>query len=162
PEKLQKQLDYMKSHNDCCLCFSSYLVCDASGQHKGIVIAPSRLTLTELKHDNKIGCLTAIYDTRPFGKFYMPTIRKRQDWALFLNIMKKCHVAYGMVEPLAYYRKTPEGLSRKKFKLINYNAKVYQHVFGYSVLCSYLYLIFIFLPTYFTKKVVNWIANIRR
>lgn len=162
PEKLQKQLEYMKSHNDCYLCFSSYLVCDASGQHKGIVIAPSRLTLTELKHDNKIGCLTAIYDTKPFGKFYMPTIRKRQDWALFLNIMKKCHVAYGMVEPLAYYRKTPEGLSRKKFKLINYNAKVYQHVFGYSVLCSYLYLIFIFLPTYFTKRVVNWIANIRR
>lgn len=161
PDKLQKQISYMKQHN-CCLCFSSYLVCDASGLHKGIVIAPSRLTLTDLKHDNKIGCLTAIYDTKPYGKFFMPTIRKRQDWALFLTILQKCKVAYGMVEPLAFYRKTPEGISRKKFKLIDYNAKVYQHVFGYSVLKSYVYLLFIFLPTYFTKKVINWIANIRR
>ncbi len=161
PEKLQKQISYMKQQK-CCLCFSSYLVCDASGLHKGIVIAPSQLTLTDLKHDNKIGCLTAIYDTKPYGKFFMPTIRKRQDWGLFLTIMQKCQVAYGMVEPLAFYRKTPEGLSRKKFKLIDYNAKVYQHVFGYSVLKSYLYLLFIFLPTYFTKRAINWIANIRR
>ena len=161
PEKLQKQIAYMQAHQ-CCLCFSSYLVCDASGLHKGIVIAPSSLTLSELKHDNKIGCLTAIYDTKPFGKFYMPTIRKRQDWVLFLTIMQKCKIAYGMVEPLAHYRKTPEGISRKKFRLINYNAKVYQHVFGYSPIMSYAYLMLIFMPTYLTKRAITWIANIRR
>lgn len=161
PDKLKKQVTYMRK-TGCCLCFSSYLVCNGVGLHKGIVIAPSELTLTDLKHDNKIGCLTAMYDTKPYGKFFMPTIRKRQDWALFLTILQKCRVAYGMVEPLAVYRKTPEGLSRKKLKLIKYNAKVYQHVFGYSTLISYLYLTFIFLPAYFTKKVINWIANIRR
>ena len=161
PEKLAKQVAYMQKHQ-CCLCFSSYLVCGPDDEHKGIVIAPSRLSLSDLKHDNKIGCLTAIYDTTIYGKFFMPTIRKRQDWALFLTIMKKCKTAYGMVEPLAIYRRTPEGISSKKLKLIKYNAKVYQFVFGYSIPISYLYLFFIFMPTYLTKRAINWIANIRR
>ena len=161
PDKLEKQVAYMQKHQ-CCLCFSSYLVCGPDDEHKGIVIAPSKLTLNELKHDNKIGCLTAIYDTTKYGKFFMPTIRKRQDWALFLTILQKCKVAYGMVEPLAHYRKNPEGISAKKLKLISYNAKVYQFVFGYSAPISYLYLFLIFLPTYFTKRTINWIANIRR
>lgn len=161
PEKLAKQVAYMQKHQ-CCLCFSSYLVCGPDDEHKGIVIAPSRLSLSDLKHDNKIGCLTAIYDTTIYGKFFMPTIRKRQDWALFLTIMKKCKTAYGMVEPLAIYRRTPEGISSKKLKLIKYNAKVYQFVFGYSVPFSYLYLFLVFMPTYLTKKAINWIANIRR
>ncbi len=161
PDKLQKQIAFMK-RKKCCLCYSSYLVCGEEDERKGIVIAPSSMTLNELKHDNKIGCLTAVYDTAPYGKFYMPTIRKRQDWALFLTILKKCGKAYGMIEPLAHYRKTAEGISSKKLKLISYNAKVYQHVFGYSIPISYLYLFFIFMPTYFTKRFVNWVANIRR
>lgn len=161
PDKLTKQIEFMKRRK-CCLCFSSYMLCDQDDEHKGIVIAPSVLTLNNMKHDNKIGCLTAIYDTHPYGKFYMPTIRKRQDWALFLTILQKCGEAYGMVEPLAIYRKTPQGISRNKFKLISYNAKVYQHVFGYSALYSYLYLFLVFLPTYFTKRFTNYIANLWR
>lgn len=161
PDKLEKQLDFMQRHQ-CCLCFCSYLICGENDEHKGIVIAPSTLTLTHMKHDNKIGCLTAIYDTRPYGKFFMPTIRKRQDWALFLTILQKCGKAYGMIEPLAIYRKTQQGISRKKLRLLSYNAKVYQHVFGYSKFTSYLYLFFIFLPTYFLKRFTNWIANFWR
>lgn len=161
PDKLEKQLQFMQQKN-CCLSFSSYLVCGEDDEHRGIVIAPSMLTLNMLKHDNKIGCLTAIYDTKPYGKFFMPTIRKRQDWALFLTILQTCKEAYGMVEPLAIYRKTEQGISRNKFKLIRYNAKVYQHVFNYSKLHSYTYLFVIFMPTYFFKRATNWVTNLWR
>ena len=51
---------------------------------------------------------------------------------------------------------------KQKLKLIKYNAKVYQFVFGYSVPFSYLYLFLVFMPTYLTKRAINWIANIRR
>lgn len=161
PDKLEKQIQFMEQKK-CCLSFSSYLVCGVNDEHKGIVIAPSKLTLNNLKHDNKIGCLTAIYDTHPYGKFYMPTIRKRQDWALFLTILKKCGNAYGMIEPLAIYRRVPGSISANKFKLVKYNAKVYQHVFGYSQTLSYLYVLFIFLPTYFVKRTTNWVTNLWR
>ena len=45
-----------------------------------------------------------MYDVRKMGKIFMPTIRKRQDWGLWLIILRKCRVAYGMKEPLAVYR----------------------------------------------------------
>jgi len=158
PEKLEKQVSLL-SQNNYCLVFSSYLKCDAKGNPCGIVMAPTSISLSGLKRDNKIGCLTAIYDTKPYGKFYMPTIRKRQDWALFLNILKKCRTAYALQEPLALYRKTPESISRKKFALLKYNAQVYQTVFGYSKAKSYAYLYGIFLPSYFTKLLSNKLVS---
>ena len=90
PNKLELQIAHMRKH-DCALCSSSYLICDDDNEVTGIFISPSHITLGMLKRDNKIGCLTAIYDIKRLGhKFYMPAIRKRQDWALFLNILKEC------------------------------------------------------------------------
>lgn len=160
PEKLEKQLAFMKE-KDCCLSFTSYYTCDYDGTINGKVIVPKTLTLSQEKKDNKIGCLTAIYDTSKYGKFYMPTIRKRQDWALFLNILKQCHKAYALQEPLAIYRDVPGSISSNKLNLIKYNAKVYKEVFGYSNLQAYTYLAIFFFPTYFTKKVQTWVNNHR-
>lgn len=152
--KLEKQLKLMQE-KDCTLCYGSYLQCDDENNIIGIVVAPPSLTLKDLKHDNKIGCLTAIYDTSKYGKFYMPTIRKRQDWALFLSIIKECKHAYAITEPIAYYRIADNSVSSKKFNLIKYNAKVYQQIFGYNALEAYAYLFFIFMPTYFKKVLMN-------
>lgn len=160
PDKLERQLAMMKE-KDCCLSFSSYFTCSHDGEVNGTVIAPKTLTLSQEKRDNKIGCLTAIYDTSKYGKFFMPTIRKRQDWALFLTILQKCYVAYAVQEPLAIYRKVPGSISSNKLNLIKYNAAVYQEVFGYSKLRSYFYVITLFLPTYFIKCIRNKINNYR-
>lgn len=159
PHKLERQVAFMQSR-DCCLCYSAYLTCNMEGKVTGMVTAPSRLTLGALKRDNKIGCLTAIYDTHPYGKFYMPLIRKRQDWALFLKILKRCHHACGIKEPLAYYRLTPASVSRNKMGLMKYNALVYRKMFGYSVLQAYAYLYAAFLPCYFTKVLYNKIYSL--
>ncbi|MBQ0025548.1 MAG: glycosyltransferase family 2 protein [Bacteroidales bacterium] len=158
PDKLQKQIAFMKSRS-CCLSYGSYFVCDEINRQKGIVVAPPVISLRGLKHDNKIGCLTAVYDSSMYGKFYMPELKKRQDWALFLTILKKCGKAYGIDEPLASYRKTRSGISHNKFGLVKYNAKVYQDVFGYSKAKSYLYLCFVFMPAYATKRVANCISR---
>lgn len=151
--KLEKQIEFMKE-KDCTLSYSSYLECDENNEICGIVVAPEHITLNDLKRDNKIGCLTAVYDTKKYGKFFMPTIRKRQDWALFLTIMKECKHAYAITEPLAYYRHSDDSVSSKKLKLVRFNAKVYKQVFGYNTLEAYAYLFFVFMPTY-TKKVLS-------
>lgn len=157
PEKLEKQLAFMKE-TDCCLSYGPYLTCNYDGEITGKVKAPEKLTLAGEKHDNKIGCLTAMYDTTKYGKFYMPKIRKRQDWALFLTILKRCGTAYSVGEPLAIYRNTPNSISKNKLEMMKYNARVYQEVFGYGVLHSYAYLLFVFLPCYFTKKIMNFVG----
>ena len=152
--KLQKQIEFMQE-KDCTLCYCSYLECDENNDICGIVVAPDHITLNDLKRDNKIGCLTAIYDTSKFGKFYMPTIRKRQDWALFLTIMKECKDAYALTEPLAYYRISKNSVSRNKLSLIKYNVQVYKEVFGYNTIIANAYFYFIFMPTYTYKCLSN-------
>ena len=154
PDKLEKQIAHM-TRKDCALCSSSYLICDENNQVTGINISPKHLTLGMMKRDNKIGCLTAIYDIKRLGhKFYMPAIRKRQDWALFLNILKECQICFCLTEPLAYYRQRPKSVSSDKFSLVKYNVNVYETVFGYTWLKSYLYFFLRFLPTY-TLKVLK-------
>ena len=148
--KLEKQIQFMQEKN-CTLSYGSYLQCDDDNNIIGMVDAPAHITLSDLKRDNKIGCLTAVYDTKPYGKFYMPTIRKRQDWALFLTLMKECKEAYGVTEPIGYYRIADGSVSSKKFKLIKYNAQIYKQIFGYNTLEAYGYLFFVFIPTYFKK-----------
>lgn len=151
PEKIEKQILFMQKQQ-CALCCSSYITCDDGNKDTGIVYAPEKISFSMMKRDNKIGCLTAVYDTQLLGKkFYMPTLQKRQDWALFLSIIKQCHMAYGITEPLAYYRHRNHSISSNKFALIPYNIKVYETILGYSLGKATLYFFFLFLPTYYMK-----------
>jgi glycosyltransferase involved in cell wall biosynthesis len=161
PEKLEKQIAHM-TRKDCALSSSSYLICDDDNQVTGISVSPKYLTLSMMKRDNKIGCLTAIYDIKRLGhKFYMPAIRKRQDWALFLNILKDCQICFCLTEPLAYYRQHDNSVSSNKLSLIKYNVNVYETVFGYSTWKAYLYFFLCFLPAY-TAKVMKRRRDSRR
>ncbi len=151
-DKLEKQIAYMKEKNTA-LCCASYIICDETNQEIGINIPPRTITYSMLKRDNKVGCLTAIYDINKLGgKYYMPTIRKRQDWALFLQIMKQCRVCRAYTDkPLAYYRVRHNSVSSKKSSLIQYNIAIYRKILGYSCAKSYLYFFLLFAPTYISK-----------
>ena len=151
PEKLERQIKFM-TEKGCALTCTSYIVCDANDQETGVVIAPARITLGMMKRDNKVGCLTAVYDTHLLGrKFYMPELRKRQDWALFLSILMQQQPAYALTEPLAYYRRRSNSVSSNKLSLIKYNVNVYQSILGFSKLKSYAYFFCLFMPTYYLK-----------
>lgn len=165
PDKLEKQIAFMKE-KQCALCCSSYIRYHDNKNKKEICMASHIITFSDMLRDNKIGCLTAIYDIKRLGrKFYMPAIRKRQDWALFLTIIKSCKYAYGIKEPLAYYRIRKGSVSSNKIGLLKYNANVYKEILGFSTLKSYMYLFFLFLPTYTIKvmkrKVDNWKYDIK-
>ncbi|MGI6222579.1 MAG: glycosyltransferase family 2 protein [Prevotella sp.] len=151
-DKLELQLAFMEE-KDCALSCSSYIICNEEQQVVGINIPPKVIDFKTMMRDNKIGCLTAIYDTQKLGKkFYMPLLRKRQDWALFLSITKQCGICYAYTEkPLAYYDIRPNSISRNKFKLIKYNVAVYHNILGFNIIKSYLYFFFLFIPSYFAK-----------
>ena len=152
PNKLEIQLATMTKTGKA-LCCSSYIICDDNNNNIGINISPSRITFGMMKCDNKVGCLTAIYDVKALGrKYYMPIIRKRQDWALFLSITKDCKEACGIKEPLAYYRKRSNSVSSRKLSLVKYNIAVYRQCLGFSKTKSLSYFFFCFLPTYTAKR----------
>lgn len=149
-DKLEKQLAYMNV-KDCAMSHTSYMTCDENDKITGIVICRKKESLSSMCKDDKMGFLTVIYDCQKIGKVFMPSLRKRQDWALKLKILQICGHAYGMKEPLAYYRKRSDSISSNKRSLIKYNIAVYNQVLGWSKLKSNLYFYTIFMPTHLTK-----------
>lgn len=158
PEKLERQLRFMRE-KDCALSYTSYMVCDEQDRTLGIVVCTRRVSFASLKRDDGIGCLTAVYDTEKVGKVYLPDLRKRQDWGLWLRIMSRCRVAYGMKEPLAYYRIRSDSISRNKMSLVRFNISVYETVLQYSRIRACAMFFFVFLPSYFLKKLRLKIIN---
>lgn len=160
PTKLEKQLAFLHE-KDCCMTYASYITCNEQGKNTGVIIAPHKQSLFQTKCDDKIGFLTCMYDTQKTGgKMLMPTLRKRQDYAYVLQILQKCQHAYGLKEPLAYYRLHPESISANKWSLIKYEMLVWQTVFGDSKLHSFLFFCFCFIPSYFMKKISIRLTNI--
>ena len=158
PEKLERQIKFMQQHGHA-FTFASYYTCNEEGDTNGIVIAPDRQTLINTKRDDKIGFLTAVYDTQQCPKLFMPTLR--QDWAYVLMIHQHVGDAHALREPLGIYRLHNGSVSHNKFSLVRFNAAVYREVFGYSKFQSFAYLFTFFLPTYFAKRVRNRIDRHR-
>lgn len=152
PNKLEKQLDYMKSKN-VAICFSSYELIDEEGNLLNkIVEALPILSYNKQLKCNYIGNLTGIYNADRLGKIYMPEIKKRQDWVMWLNAIKKGGEAIGIKESLAYYRVRKTSISRNKLNLVKYNFNVYRRVLGFGFLKSTKYLMLFFHEYFFVKS----------
>lgn len=156
PEKLSVQLDFMIS-NDVKICYSSYIECDENGgggwKESDTIVAPHKVTYSDMLRNDYIGFLTLIYDTSVIGKVLMPPLRKRQDWGMKILLLQKMPIAYGLVTPLAYYRVRHDSLSRNKYHLVKYNVKVYESVLHCGKIKAWLMFLFLFMPHYLLKKV---------
>jgi glycosyltransferase involved in cell wall biosynthesis len=150
-DKLERQISFMLS-GGYPFTYSDYYTRIEGRQTTRVIKFPKRISYNYLL-SNSIGCLTAIYDTDYFGKVYMPDIRKRQDWALWLTLIRKCKYAYGIPQPLAVYRIRQDSISSSKLRLIKYNIHVYRNILGYSRIKSYAIFSCLFAPIYALKKV---------
>lgn len=133
PVKLQKQVEFSLAKS-AAITHTDYEYIDASGNRIGKVIrAHKLLTYRKMLDCNYIGCLTAMYDTEKIGgKVFMPDILKRQDYALWLKIMRSGHHAYGLNETLALYRTGRISLSSNKLDSAMYNFKLLREIEGLS------------------------------
>ena len=140
PEKLEKQLRFMKQ-NDYHFTFTDYDMIDTAGEKlsKYIKCKPI-VSYKSALYKNPIGCLTVMYDLDFFGKQYMPSIRKRQDYGLWLSLLKKTN-GYGLNECLASYRTGNESISANKLDLLKYEWKIYREVEGLSWFKSAFFLV---------------------
>lgn len=152
PTKLEEQLKFM-TDNGYHFTYTSYRECSSTGTINGYVECPVKIKRFNIIQDDCIGCLTAIYDTEKTGKCYMPLIRRRQDWCLWIDIIAKYGPAYGLRKPLSIYRQRNLSVSSNKIKLLKYNFNVYHKYLGYNGLKSGFILTALFLPHYFYKKI---------
>lgn len=152
-EKLKKQVAFLTESN-LSFTYSGYLVINEEGGYTGKVIPPLEISYNKMLKNNYVGCLTAIYDSKKIGKQFMPKIRKRQDWLLWLNILKKYGPSSGMPETLAKYRKRNKSVSSNKVLMLKYNWLVYNNELGFNKFKSIL-LLLNFIYYYGRKKLIK-------
>jgi len=133
PNKLSKQVAYMEQ-TGALFTYSSYQKLSDEGLG-GIVKVPNRVTYNQLLRGCVIGCLTAMFNAERLGRQTMPLIRKRQDFGLWLQLLKQCHEAHGIQEVLAQYR-TDSGMSQNKINAARYQWLLYREVLGLNFLQS--------------------------
>lgn len=159
PEKLQKQVEFMISENQP-FTFSFYECIDENGKSLGKIIqAPKIITYNQLFWSNLVGNLTGIYDTDYFGKIAISSTRKRQDWMMWLTILKKIKIAKPITESLAVYRVRENSISASKWSLLQHNYNVYRTFHEYNsvvatvCMIGFLFTHFLIKPKY-TKKIL--------
>jgi|SRR5690625_3837372 len=143
--KLSRQLAFTRQHA-APVTFTAYykIAADFAAEaaafepNQRIVRARRRVTYRTMLQQNYIGCLTGMYSVSALGKRYMPNIRKRQDYALWLSLLRDGTEAWGLDEPLALYREQrPGSLSgSSRLSLVPHNWRLYRQIEELSLVRS--------------------------
>ncbi|MEQ3637513.1 MAG: glycosyltransferase family 2 protein [Thalassolituus sp.] len=134
--KLSRQLAMMLE-NQWPISYTAYTRHTSDGTIINAVGVPKKITYRDLLKTNVIGCSTAIYDSQILGKIYMPDLRKRQDYGLWLRILRKTPYAYGINSALTLYLVQQNSLSANKKKSALYNWHIYRNEEKLSLLSSW-------------------------
>lgn len=137
--KLKEQVSFMLDNNYH-FTFSYYQHLSNQGLGK-VITAPKFTTYHRSLYGNVIGCLTVIYDTEHFGKQYMPLIRKRQDFGLWLTLLSIEKKAYCYPKVLAHYR-TDSGMTQNKLNAAKHQWQFYRRVLKFNPIKSFWFFSF--------------------
>lgn len=133
PDKLERQVKFMESHQYAFTC-TAYEQIDEDGKKLGRVIKTvPKTSYNRLLLDCPVGNSTVMYNVDIMGKFKVPNIRKRNDDALWLQMLKKEPYIMGMSDVLMLYRLRKNSVSSNKIKLISYHWKLYRDIEHLSI-----------------------------
>lgn len=155
PEKLARQVAFMEK-NHVAFSFHAYSMYSEDWSQKLIDFqVPEKVSYRELLYSNVISMCAAVYDQKLLGaKIYMPLILKRQDYGLFLNILKKIECAYSLPDDLLKVRIHSQSLSANKWKAAQYQWKLYREVEKFNLFKTLYYFFF-----YATKGIRKYILK---
>lgn len=128
PTKLEKQLTFMQQ-KDIAFSFTRYRrVLEDGTETKSVSKTPSTIDYDGLMKQCVIGCLTVMIDREKIGELRMVNIRTRQDYAFWLQILRKGYLAYGIPDVLAKYRLVRNSISSNKIDAAKRNWYVYRQI----------------------------------
>ncbi len=150
-DKLSEQVAFMKEHHHA-FTYTRYQQINEDGSlTKKFIKAPQKVTYTSTCFINWIGCLTAMYDTNILGKQYFPDCHQREDYALWLKILKHCD-GFGIDKSLAYYRLRAGSVSSNKMKLVKLQWNLFHNVEKFNPIMSAFYVACVVFQKVFNIK----------
>lgn len=141
PDKLERQLAFMEK-TGAKFSATAYDQMDESGAPLPTICLPPHRTdyRKMLLLSNPIGNSTVMFDQRALGRFEVPPIRKRNDFALWLKILKQTPVCAGMDDVLTHYRVRTNSVSSNKLAQAKYHWQLYREIEGLGILKSLFYV----------------------
>lgn len=117
PEKLERQLKFMVD-NDFAFTYHEYAEITEEGKEIGVYVSGlKKVSLFDMFACCWPGCLTVMYDADRVGVIQINDVRKNNDTAMWLKVIRKfpCHL---LKENLGYYRRrkgsiTPPTLGKR-------------------------------------------------
>lgn len=139
-DKLEKQVKFMIDNNYNFTC-TAYEKMNEKGDSLNKVFKPKKKAdYNRILLDCPVGNSTVMYNVSHLGKFQVPNIRKRNDDALWLQILKKEKFIYGMPDILMKYRIRNNSISSNKLSLVKYHWYLYRKIEHLSVIRSVFHI----------------------
>ena len=135
-EKLEKQLEFMKKNNYNFTCTAYEQIDEEGNKLNKVIKTKKKANYNRILLDCPVGNSTVMYNVDNLGKFEVPNIRKRNDDALWLQILKREKFIYGMPDVLMEYRIRNNSISSNKLSLIKYHWQLYREIEPLSVIRS--------------------------
>lgn len=145
PEKLVKQIKFMNSKQINFSC-TSYLKIDENGNLFNRVVKAEKKSGYNDLLKTAPGNSTVMYNAYKLGKFYIPKIKKRNDYVMWLKIIRSEGNLYGLDENLASHRVRKGSISSNKISLLKYHWIVYRRIENLTLVKS------IYLTAYWSIK----------
>lgn len=144
--KLTKQLGFMKK-NDVSFSYTNFALVNEEGAIiKEQVDLPMTLDYDGLLKNTAIACSTVVIDRHAIGDFRMPLVRKGQDTATWLMLMRERKAAaFGLNEVLNYYRQVEGSISSDRFGALKRTWHTYRNIERLPLLkCVYYFSFYVF------------------
>jgi len=147
-QKLKTQIKFMEELKIYFTC-TSYNKIDENSQSLNQIIHTQESFDYEGVLKTCPGNSTVIYDAESLGKFQISNIKKRNDYVMWLKVIKQAKQLYGIKEVLSSHRIRKGSLSSKKKDLVKYHWKVYREIEGLSLIkSSYLVVYWIIVSLF--------------
>tara|TARA_B100001057_G_C22817042_1_gene937877 strand:+ start:1329 stop:2075 length:747 start_codon:yes stop_codon:yes gene_type:complete len=153
PQKLDKQLQFMKEHNSR-FSFTSYEIINNENQKIGSRQAQKNLSFKQLRNSCNIGLSTVIIRRDVFNnkKLRFGKTKTKEDFILWLLLAKNGVEISGVKEYLVSWRKNSASLSSSNVQKIIDGYRVYRNYLHYGKAKSFFFLIILSL-NFMLKKI---------
>ncbi len=153
--KLKIQVNFMEKNNQV-FSHTSYFVINSKNEIISKRKAKTFITFDQLIKSCDIGLSTVILNLNFIKKnnFYFPKIKTKEDFVLWLKILRKIKNVKGISKELSYYRKTKNSLSSDKLLSLINGYKIYRDYLRYNKIKS-LYYLFILALNSLKKTIIK-------
>lgn len=141
PTKLERQLKFMTTQGYHFSCTERETIDEKSKPLGKLISGPKQISKKKMFQYCWPGCLTVMYDANYIGLIQIENLKKNNDYAMWLKVIKKAD-CFLLKENLASYRQRRGSISHDKFfKLIKSHYELFRKGEGLNPISSLLYTI---------------------